>query len=83
MKKLLMTVALAAMLALPASARVRFGVSIGGPAYYGPPAYSTYCNAYGCYPSYYGGYYRPYYYGYYSHGYYGHGRYDRHYRHYR
>ena len=36
MKKLCMTLALAAMLALPASAaRVRFGVSIGSPVYYG------------------------------------------------
>ena len=79
MKKLLMTLALGAMLALPASAAVRFGVSIGGPYYYGPPVYSTYCGPYGCYPGgyvYNGGYYgRPYYH-------YGHGHY-RHYRRYR
>jgi len=81
MKKLGMTLALAVMLALPAAARVRVGVSIGGPVYYGPPVYST-CGPYGCYPAYYGRYYsRPYYgYGYYRHGYYGH---DRHYRYYR
>lgn len=69
MKKLCMTLALAAMLALPASAaRVGFGVSIGGPVYYGP------------YPTYPYGY--PYGYVYYGHGHYGyyghHGRY--HYR---
>jgi hypothetical protein len=72
MKKLGITLALAAMLALPAAARVRFGVSVG-PAY----PYSTYCDPYyGCYPSgpyvYYGG--GPYYW----HGHYYH--HDRHYR---
>jgi hypothetical protein len=78
MRKLLMTMAMAAMLSLPASAAVRFGVSIGGPYYYGPPVYSTYCGPYGCYPAgyvYYGRYGRPYYYD-------GH-RYHRYHRYYR
>ena len=82
MKKLLATLALAAMLTLPASAAVRFGVSIGVP--YGPPVYSTYCGPYGCsYPGayYYGGYYYGRGYAYYDHGhrYYRHPRY-RYYR---
>jgi len=75
MKKLCMTLALAVMLALPASAaRVRFGVSIGGPVYYGP--YPTYYYPYG-----YNAYGYPYGYVYYGHGHYGHyehhGRYHR------
>lgn len=46
MKKLGITLALAAMLALPAAARVRFGVSVGG------PVYAPYCDPYyGCYPA--------------------------------
>ena len=82
MKKLGMTLALAVMLALPAAARVRFGVSIGGPVYYGPPVYSSYCGPYGCYPAYYGRYYYgpSYGYGYYRHGYYHHYRTYRYYR---
>jgi hypothetical protein len=61
MKKLGITLALAAMLALPAAARVRFGVSVGVPGY--APGHPTYCGPYyGCYPAgpyvYYG---RPYY----------------------
>jgi hypothetical protein len=76
LKRIAITLTLAAMLAIPASARVRWGVSVGvgAPAYYGPSYYYAPAPVY-YYPRYYYprgyAYYGPRYYRHRYHGYYG------------